>query len=426
MHVSHLALADYRSYRDVVVEFPPGPIVLQGGNGRGKTNLVEALSYLSDFSSHRGGTPTSLVRVGDEGEDPPGGAVVRLRVARGGRSSLLELEIARGRANRGRLNQAQVQPRELLGVLRSVVFAPEDLLLLRGDPSGRRRFIDEVITQLKPHYLGVRQDLDRVLRQRAAVLKDLGRRRSAGDDQLAVLDVWDEQLAALSAEVAEHRAATLAALAPLVQEIYGLITQDDRVAQVEYLEGGKETSPENGPERGGSATGLRVEDGHIRGDATERLQERKAQYLAEIERRRQEEMRRGINLVGAHRDDMRVSLDGLPVRGYASHGELWSSALALRLAQLQLLTTEGERPVLVLDDVFAELDASRRAGLLQLIEDVDQVFITAAVARDLPEGLAATHFRVYRGQDGLSRVEPMETPTPVLEDLPDQAVADDE
>ncbi len=398
MHVSHLALTDYRSYRQEVVELPASVVVLEGANGRGKTNFVEALAYLSTFSSHRVSSSASLVRVPRSGEDPPGGAVIRARVGSGGRSTLLELEIARGRANRARLNRAAVAPRDLLGHLRTVVFAPEDLELLRGDPASRRRFMDETITKAKPHYLAVRQDLDRVLRQRAATLKQLGRNRSVTSEEEAMLEVWDRQLAELSAVVHVHRAALVAALKPLVEKAYAALTGDDRMAGIAYQ-----------PHLPGLAAtdlgDLRFEEGRVVGSADEAFPGLVSEYLAALRELRPAELRRGVNLEGAHRDELLVSLDGLPVKGYASHGELWSAALMLRLGELELLRLDGEYPVLVLDDVFAELDVSRRQGLIAQIADVEQVFVTVAVAEDVPPELGGERFRVFRGEDGLSRVE---------------------
>ena len=403
MYVSHLALNDFRSYREQVVELAPGIVVFQGQNGRGKTNLVEAIAYLSTFSSHRVSSSSNLVRVDRDGEKQPGGAVVRVRVQEENRSVLLELEIARGRANRARLNRANVAPREILGKLRTVVFAPEDLELLRGDPAVRRRFLDEIITKLRPHFLGVRQDFERVLRQRGAVLKQFGRSGyPLSPEGEGVLEVWDRQLAGLSAQIVVNRLAVVQALQPLVANSYRQITDGDRLADVQYRTHLRTEQAADSPLTYGS---LKVVEGRIEGNADEQVAELAVRYRTRLAEIRSDELRRGINLEGAHRDDLAITLDGLPVRGFASHGEIWSSALMLRLAELELLRLDGDYPVLILDDVFAELDVSRRQGLLSQMKQVEQVLVTVAVEADVPQELHAQRIIVSRSEDGTSQVE---------------------
>ena len=403
MYVSHLALNDFRSYREQVVELAPGIVVFQGQNGRGKTNLVEAIAYLSTFSSHRVSSSSNLVRVDRDGEKQPGGAVVRVRVQEENRSVLLELEIARGRANRARLNRANVAPREILGKLRTVVFAPEDLELLRGDPAVRRRFLDEIITKLRPHFLGVRQDFERVLRQRGAVLKQFGRSGyPLSPEDEGVLEVWDRQLAGLSAQIVVNRLAVVQALQPLVANSYRQITDGDRLADVQYRTHLRTEQAADSPLTYGS---LKVVEGRIEGNADEQVAELTLRYRERLAEIRSDELRRGINLEGAHRDDLAITLDGLPVRGFASHGEIWSSALMLRLAELELLRLDGDYPVLILDDVFAELDVSRRQGLLSQMKQVEQVLVTIAVEADVPQELHAQRISISRSGDGTSQVE---------------------
>ena len=403
MYVSHLALNDFRSYREQVVELTPGIVVFQGQNGRGKTNLVEAIAYLSTFSSHRVSSSSNLVRVDRDGEKQPGGAVVRVRVQEENRSVLLELEIARGRANRARLNRANVAPREILGKLRTVVFAPEDLELLRGDPAVRRRFLDEIITKLRPHFLGVRQDFERVLRQRGAVLKQFGRSGyPLSPEDEGVLEVWDRQLAGLSAQIVVNRLAVVQALQPLVANSYRQITDGDRLADVQYRTHLRTEQAADSPLTYGS---LKVVEGRIEGNADEQVAELTLRYRERLAEIRSDELRRGINLEGAHRDDLAITLDGLPVRGFASHGEIWSSALMLRLAELELLRLDGDYPVLILDDVFAELDVSRRQGLLSQMKQVEQVLVTVAVEADVPQELHAQRISISRSGDGTSQVE---------------------
>lgn len=363
--VRHVSLADVRNYETLEVGLEPGINAFVGPNGQGKTNLVEAVAYLSTLGSHRVATDAPLVRRGAER------AVIRADVTRDDRSLLLEIEVTPGRANRARINRAPVtKTREILGILRTVVFAPEDLALVKGDPGERRRFLDDLLVQRQPRLAGTRADYDRVLRQRNALLKSSGAaRRTNLDEVVRTLEVWDEQLSRLGAEIITARRELTAALDPLAAQAYqGLVPASDTI-------------------------GLRyrsVIDDVEAPDVT-------AALLAEIHRRRKEELDRGVTLVGPHRDDVEVSLGPAPVKGYASHGESWSAALAMRLAAYDLLTTESGAPVLVLDDVFAELDARRRAHLAERVAEAPQVLITAAVADDVPAAMAGTWFDVVDG-----------------------------
>lgn len=384
MRVSHLALDDFRSWKHGVVELPAGPTVLVGANGQGKTNLVEALAYLSTFSSHRGGAEGALVRIPiDEAEAAPGGAVIRARVVASGREQVIELEIVRGKANRARINRTQVRPREILGIVRTVVFAPEDLALVRGDPSVRRSFLDDLATQLSPIHASVRSDFDRVARQRAALMKaaQASIRRGQSPD-LSTLEVWDQQFAALSARITATRASIAASLTQPAARAYDDVADSPRHlclafdASVDRIIG---TDPDNP-----ASADLTDVDAQ-----TQRL-------LAALALVREKETERGVNLVGAHRDDLSLSLGTMPVKGYASHGESWSVALSLRLGSFELLSDDGDTPILILDDVFAELDSSRRSGLAALASKAEQIIVTCAVAADLPPSLDhhALHVRL--------------------------------
>lgn len=416
MYVSDVALTDFRSYETVVLQLPPGVVVFEGNNGRGKTNLVEGLAYLSAFSSHRSTSSKQLVRIDRTGENSPTGAVIRARVALEERSHLLELEISRGRANRGRLNKVAVPPRDLLGILRTVVSAPEDLLVLRGDPGGRRKFLDEIATMLKPHYRGIIQEYEKVARQRAATLKQLGssvrRGKPLTDEQQVILEVWDKKLGELSADVIVHRLAVVEAMGPLATRIYNDVTADDRHAELEYTSTLFTADGEPGPPQPEAQARPAVKSGRIEEPTKDQRSVLVDNFLEQASQKRADELRRGVNLIGAHRDDLEIRLDGLPVKGYASHGELWSSALMLRLAELEILKEEDRTPVLILDDVFAELDEGRRSRLAEMVAGVRQVIITSAVAEDLPEGLEGHHFRVHRGKNGASEVEDLRRPRP--------------
>ena len=363
MRLTHLSLRDFRSYTEVELALEPGVTALVGPNGQGKTNLVEAIGYLATLSSHRVAADAPLVRLGAER------AVVRGNVTRGSRAMLVEVEISPGKANRARVNRAPVpRPRDVLGILRTVLFAPEDLALVRGDPSERRRFLDDLLVSRHPRYAAVRADYERVLRQRSALLKTA---RSGGD--LRTLDVWDGHLAQHGAALLAGRLELVGALAPPAVEAFA------------------EVAPSSEPIACTYRSSL---DGELPTDAGQ-LQEL---LLAALEGVRRQEVERGVCLVGPHRDDLELSLGAGPAKGYASHGESWALALALRLASYRLLVADDVEPVLILDDVFAELDTRRREALAAVAKRAEQVLVTAAVAADVPDGLDGVRFTVSGGQ----------------------------
>ncbi|WP_315580607.1 DNA replication/repair protein RecF [uncultured Actinomyces sp.] len=374
MRVSHVALDDFRSYRHAVVEFAPGTTVLLGSNGQGKTNLVEAVSYLSAFSSHRVSAEQALVRLPLSPDEPlPGGAVVRVRlVTAGERETVIELEIVRGKANRAKVNRTQVRPREVLGLLKSVVFSPEDLQIVRGDPQVRRQFLDDLLIQQHPLIAQVKNDFDKVARQRAALMKSAQSQLRRGfTPDFSTVEVWDDTFAQLSAQLSLARVGLVDELRGPAAHAYEEIGGSPRKLDIEFL-----ASQGNCPVGGDLAT--------IAGELKE--------ILASA---RMKEAERGVNLFGAHRDDLKLTLGGMPVKGYASHGETWSVALSLRLGAFELLSQDGDTPILILDDVFAELDSSRRAGLTRMITGAEQVLITAAVADDVPQELHAQVHAVH-------------------------------
>ncbi|MGD9954472.1 MAG: DNA replication/repair protein RecF [Candidatus Nanopelagicales bacterium] len=375
MHVTALSLTDFRCYPQVDLELRPGITSLIGQNGQGKTNLVEAVGYVATLGSHRVATDAPLVRIGAER------AVVRARIAREDREAIVEIEINPGRANRARINRSPVpRPREVLGLLRTVLFAPEDLALVKGDPSERRRFLDDLLVARAPRMAGVRSDYDRVLKQRNALLKSASAARRGGrgsDDVLSTLEVWDSHLSTLGAEILAARLDLVAALGPLVESAYDTVSGGAGPAALEYV----------------ASLGADAELVPDRAALVELL-------LAAIERRRREELDRGVSLVGPHRDDLLLRLGSAPAKGYASHGESWSYALALRLASYDLLRAEGStggEPVLILDDVFAELDTARRTKLAELVAGAEQVLVTAAVAADVPDLLVGDRVDVLAG-----------------------------
>jgi DNA replication and repair protein RecF len=383
VYVAHLTLHDFRSYATADVALDAGVTAFVGRNGQGKTNLVEAVDYLSRLTSHRVATDAPLVRAGCEQ------AVVRAAVVKDGRTAVLEIEINPGRANRARVNKSVLpRTRDLVGLVRTVVFSPEDLALVKGDPSERRRFLDDLLVLRTPRLAGLRADYDRVLKQRNSLLKSmLAARRGRRDDEYAssTLAVWDEQLAQHGAELLAARTALVDDLRPYVGKAYEAV-----------------------------ARGASREDAELDYRATVPLEADLAgSFLAALAERRKDELDRGLSLVGPHRDDLLLTLapaqssaqssgesagDKLPVKGYASHGESWSFALALRLAAYDLLRADGDDPILVLDDVFAELDTGRRTQLAELVAGAEQVLVTAAVPDDVPEVLAGARFVVADGE----------------------------
>jgi DNA replication and repair protein RecF len=410
VRLTRLVLTDFRSYEAADLAPAPGVNVIVGGNGQGKTNLLEAAAYVAGLASHRVSADAALVRRG------AARAVLRAAVASAGRESLVEIEINPGRANRARLNRAPVtRPRQVLGTLRTVLFAPEDLALVKGDPEQRRRFLDELLVATAPRYAAVRSDYERALRQRTALLKSLrggggralggwsrravpaapGGAAPGGDARLVtlpgprMLDVWDEQLAASGAELLAGRIRLTAAITPLVAAAYTAVSGGQGGAAIAYRQS---SLAARAAAAGGGLPVAESADGTATGPG------QLAAMLADaLARARAEEIERGVCLVGPHRDDLDLGIGELPARGYASQGEAWSMALALRLAAYGLLRSGGEDPVLLLDDVFAELDAGRRERLATLVAGAEQVLITAAVPGDVPAALAGARFRVAEG-----------------------------
>jgi len=369
VHVSVLSLTDFRSWPQLDLELAPGPTALVGSNGQGKTNVVEALMYVATLGSHRVSSDAPLVRQGAER------AIVRARVERDERSTLVELELNPGKANRARINRGAVpRAREVLGILRTVLFAPEDLALVKGDPSDRRRFLDDLLVLRAPRLAGVRADYERVLKQRNALLKTAFLAKRSGGADMRTLDVWDSHLAQTGSELLAARLALVDDLLPLAQVAYREVSKGQGELGLAYRSSLGEALPA-APDREVLAAAL----------------------LSELAKVRQQEVERGVSLVGPHRDELVLTLGTLPVKGYASHGESWSVALALRLASYELLKADGGEPVLVLDDVFAELDTGRRERLATLVEGADQVIVTAAVPGDVPEQLAGGRYDVHDG-----------------------------
>lgn len=384
MRVTHLTLADFRNYETAELDLVVGPNLLVGSNGQGKTNLVEALGYLSTLGSHRVSVDHAMIRTAQDA------AIIRARLAHGARSILAEVQINRTGANHAQVNGSVIKPRELPRYFSSVLFAPEDLALVRGEPSGRRRFLDELLVLRAPRMSGVLADYDRVLRQRNTLLKS-ARASGVRGSQLSTLEIWDDRLIALGSELIEARGLLVAELSPEVAIAYSAIAGDEHSASLaNYLSILSDGTGESEPEEAADS---------IRRDRLN-AEEAAVHFRRALEALRRAELDRGVTLAGPHRDDLVLTLNGLPARGYASHGESWSFALSLKLASAAVLRRESNAgdPVLILDDVFAELDVSRRARLADAVDGFEQVLITAAVFEDVPERLAVNVVRIQAGR----------------------------
>jgi DNA replication and repair protein RecF len=477
VHLTRLALTDFRSYAAVDVPLAPGVTIFSGPNGEGKTNLVEAVGYVATLTSHRSAQDAPLIRAGAEQ------AIIRAAISTTPSDALVEIELNAGRANRVRLNRTPLtRPRDVLGVLRTVLFAPEDLALVKGDPGERRRFLDDLLVAMAPRYAAVRADYERVLKQRTALLKSAGPKggpkgnRQSREAVTATLDVWDAHLARTGAELLVAREHLVQAIRPHVERAYLAVAGDGRgpaeiayrrsfeapdeitaggrpagatdsglaarpdVIHREHPAGGTDgglaapTAGDHGERAiatdGGAAVNLGERAGTTGGGAVvshrerqnmthgERVRAAEKSLRAALLEVRSSELDRGVCLAGPHRDELELSIRGLPARGYASHGESWSLALALRLASFDLLRSGREDPVLILDDVFAELDTGRRDRLAALVATAEQVLVTAAVPADVPDILTGARFTVAAG--GLT---PVRDPTAV--DAADDTAADD-
>ncbi len=397
MYVSHLSLMDFRSYEHIDIEFHPGVNIVVGHNGQGKTNLVEAVGYVATLGSHRVAADTALIRAGAQR------AMIRSKIVRGDRSATVEIEIVNGKANRARINRGTPgRPSDALGLLKTVLFAPEDLVLVKGDPDSRRRFLNELMIFISPRMASVLSDYERVIKQRSALLKSsVAASRSGRAIDLTTLEIWDGKLAQLGASIMAFRQRLIAALRPYVRTSYDEVSMSQSVAEVEYVSSVSNTLSS-------------IHDESV--SELQSVQDIERDLLEALGVVRQRELERGVCLVGPHRDEIAMTLNDLPVKGYASHGESWSFALALRLASYRLMTdgpdeqagtdelsrywwTDSDvdtEPVLILDDVFAELDTKRRTQLARMVSDARQVLITAAVLEDIPQELGGRVLYVSR------------------------------
>lgn len=386
MIVEHLSLVDFRNYATAELALHRGPNVLVGRNGQGKTNLAEAVVFLATLGSHRVSSDAPMVRDGQEY------AIIRARLAHGERRVLVEVQLNRQGSNKARINGSPSKTNELPRYAHVVLFAPEDLQIVRGDPSSRRRFADQLLIQRTPRLSAVLSDYDRVLKQRTALLKS-ARARGIRGEGLSTLDVWDDKLVALGSEIIVARQRLAADLQQPVADAYAAIAGADHRPQLEWALSVRGGDPEEG------SSDAEVEEGSLRFDRLSDPNHIAEMFRASLLAKRSQELDRGLTLTGPHRDDLILRVRDLPVKGYASHGESWSVALALRLASAELLRSESPAgdPVLILDDVFAELDADRRQRLAALTAGYEQVVVTAAVEEDIPEVLHAHVVRISAG-----------------------------
>lgn len=381
LYIDHLSLMDYRTYRLLNLPLTPGVTVFLGSNGVGKTNIVEAIDYTAQLASHRVSQDSPLVRVGAER------AYIRTRTVRGNQQTVLEFEIAPGKSNRVRINRAApVRAREALGVTRTVLFSPEDLHLVKGEPAGRRRFIDDLAVSLRPAVASYRAEYEKILRQRNSLLKSMRGRRTLTAEDTYTLDIWNQQLATTGAHLLQARLRTLALVLPQLQRAYAQLTDGSKQVSINY-----------------ESTLFPPISGQVLPRAALMSADDMKQAMSRsLQQKQAEEIERGITLAGPHRDDLVLELGGIPVKGFASHGESWSYALALKLAAWYVHLADndspGASPILILDDVFAELDTARRHRLGTIVADAEQVLVTCAVMNDIPQELGdITLIRVEQG-----------------------------
>jgi DNA replication and repair protein RecF len=400
VRLSQLVLHNFRSYAETDLTLQPGPNVLLGYNGVGKTNIAEAVGYLASLSSHRVTHDAPLIRHGESQ------AIIRAQAHRGRREAFIEVEINPGKSNRARINRGSpVRATEALGILRTVLFAPEDLELLKGSPSVRRRLLDTLAVQLHPSLGQLSQEYGKVLRQRNALLKSI-RHQGFTPTHESTLEVWDTQLAQAGGRLLRARLDVLGALRPHLSQAYQELSHSVRTARVRYLSsltGHDEDSDEPSDTQSADSE---WDFSPLEEASTEELVTQLHTALQSVRRRERE---RGITLIGPHRDDVHFSLDSTPVKGYASQGETWSFALGLRLASYRVMIDDdpepGAEPILILDDVFAELDARRRRRLADLATGAEQLIVTAAVDDDVPGSLLSNAYRV-ESVNQISRATP--------------------
>lgn len=374
MWVSHLSLSNFRNYKNAEIDLKPGFNLFLGANGQGKTNAIEAVAYFTDLSSHRVSQDHALIRKNCES------AIVRMRVHRGQRETLLEFQLNKALKNRAQINKSPAKPRQLTENFSTVVFAPEDLQIVRGDPSIRRKFLDQTQTLRKPHFSALISEYEKVIKQRNALLKTAKIQRGQGFEKpesiVTTLEIWDARLVELGTKIWRARIQLLHKLGPFLENAYQQLTDSDHQPRAALIANG-------------------ISDFADLSEA-----EIQRRFWDALNANRASDFARAQTSVGPHRDDLELSLNVLPVKGYASHGETWSFVLAMRLAVAELLKNESSAgdPVLILDDVFAELDTSRREKLFRAAQDFEQTIVTAAVADDVPKNIDWHVVHIQKGE----------------------------
>jgi DNA replication and repair protein RecF len=376
MHIKHLSLSNFRNYETLELALKQGVNLLVGRNGQGKTNLAEAIFYTATLNSHRVSGYLPLIR---HHQDK---AVVRLLAGFEDRENLIELELNTATPNRARLNRSDVSRiRDILGLVNAVIFSPEDLDIVKRDPAQRRAYIDDLLVQLTPRLAGVYSDYERVLKQRNTLLKT-SRNLPSNSPGLDTLSSWDDTLIKLGTEIIFFRQELIQKLRDPLLTSYQAIADEKNNPSVKY-----------------SSSIVSDQESETEFLETTDRNEIEELFRKKLVQVRPKELERGISMVGPHRDDLVLFLGDFPAKGYVSHGESWSYALALKLASAKLLKAESRAgdPVLILDDVFAELDSTRRSRLAELVSDNEQVIITAAVSEDVPVSLQAHRVAVTAG-----------------------------
>jgi DNA replication and repair protein RecF len=380
VHLERLSLEDFRNYARAAVEFAPGLNLIVGRNAQGKTNLLEAAYCLSGLPSPRALDPV-LVRTDTEK------ALIHADITRGERTVHVDIEIKPGRGRRVQVNRAALPRGRSLGeVLVAVFFGPDELGLIKGSPEGRRRFIDELVVKLRPAREGVRREWERVLKQRNALLRSA----RSGEGDLEDLVVWDDALCTAGAELAAVRLSALAALRPLAAGRFEAVAGGGAMElgySSSWLDNDLYAAAMHAPEEialDDLARSLRSRLGQLRGP----------------------ELERGVTLAGPQRDDIVVRLAGdaglIDARTHASQGDQRTGALALKLAEQDLLTDDlGDRPLLLLDDVFSELDPARRSWLAKSVQEMGQTLVTTTALEDLEVAGIQRVFEVDAGQVSL-------------------------
>lgn len=392
MYISDLALHNFRSYEEILVSFCPGINILVGDNGVGKTNLVEAIVYLALLNSHRVNNDKAIIRLNNDN------AVIQAKINKEEKAYLIEINLQRKNANKAKINRNLVKPKELLGLVKIVIFSPEDIDLVRGDPNKRRDFIDTVLLQQRPYFLEIKSKYEKILKQRTAILKKIIGNKQISNSQKNILEIWNEQLAQIGALIIAARAKIISELRTKVTYFYKEISNSQSFARIDYESNIEKTLGKTLFSAQEYAENKNLEIERIQQEEQiQDIEKVTTDFIKALKIVEKQEILKGQCIVGPHRDEIRLSLGSLLAKGYASHGESWSYALAIRIAQWDLLKL-SEEPIIILDDVFAEIDKKRRDKIADLVKNNMQVLVTAAVDEDLPINIESNKLKVSFGK----------------------------